>query len=100
MAFEVIDIIDGGTFKVKPKWKWNEKEGDSVKAKGYNSPIQGEAANIFATNKLKSLILNQLVELKTPAIIDDEGKVYCDVFLNGVNIAKYFPEYHPSIDNK
>ncbi len=38
MAFKVTEVIDGDTFKVLPVWKWNDKEGDTARANGYETP--------------------------------------------------------------
>lgn len=92
MAFEVTEIIDGDTFKVSPNWKWNEESGDTVRANGYNAPEEGQPGYEDAKEKLKRLILGKQVELKN-SIKVTYGRLLCDVYVDGKNLADFFPEY-------
>ena len=92
MAFKVTEVIDGDTFKVSPNWKWNDKEGDTVRPNGYNTPEQGKPGYQEAKEKLEKLILGKDVELKNPVNITF-GRLLCDVYINGQNLASFFPEY-------
>ena len=92
MAFKVTSIIDGDTFKVSPKWTWNGQKGDTVRANGYNTPEQGQPGYQAAKEKLERLILGKYVELKNSIKIT-YGRLLCDVYIGGKNLADYFPEY-------
>jgi endonuclease YncB( thermonuclease family) len=90
--FKVLEIIDGDTIKVSPKWIFEGQEGDIVKIFGYTTPPEILQAN--ATLKLRNLLLNKSVELKDARKFTPESAaLLCMVFLNGVSVAKYFPEF-------
>lgn len=92
MSFKVTKVIDGDTIEVSPNWKWNDQEGNVVRANGYNTPEQGQPGYQAAKDKLTNLILGKEVELKN-AIRITYGRLLCDVYYNGKNLADYFPEY-------
>ena len=92
MGFKVIGVIDGDTFEVSPNWKWNDQTGSIVRANGYDTPEEGQLGYQAAKEKLKNLILNKEVKLKNPIRIT-YGRLLCDVYYNGKNLADYFPEY-------
>lgn len=91
-TFTVSQIIDGDTFAVSPKWKWNGEIGDRVRPTGYDTPELGTADGKAAKQKLECLILNQQIELGKVATLD-RGRLVCDVFFNGHNLADYFRDY-------
>lgn len=88
--FRVTSVIDSNTIKVDG-WNWNNKEGNLVKIRGYKPPVgQGQ----YLKNRLSSLVLNNHVELVNARFVyDKDDIIICDVYLNGVNVAQYFPEY-------
>lgn len=90
--FEVTSIIDGDTFDVAPSWQWNGATGTRVRPTGYNAPELHSPGGLSAKDKLGRLILGQQVELRTAYRID-RGRLVCDVFFKGRNLADYFPEY-------
>ncbi len=92
MKTKVIEIIDGDTFRVSPEWKWDDKTGDTVRPKGYNTPEKGEEGYEEAKEELINLIDGETVELKNATNIS-YGRLVCDVYYNGNNIADYFPDY-------
>lgn len=92
MNFKVIRVIDGDTFGVSPNWKWNEQTGSIIRANGYDTPEEGQPGYQTAKEKLENLILNKEVELKNPIRIT-YGRLLCDVYYNGKNLADYFCEY-------
>ncbi len=92
MTFKVVSIIDGDTFDVTPKWIWDGKEGNRVRAAGYNAPEQGQLGYEAANRRLRNLIDGKEVDLKNPIKIT-YGRLLCEVYLNGKNLADYFPEY-------
>ena len=91
-TFTVTEIIDGDTFVVRNGWEWNGKSGDRVRPTGYNAPEIPSSSGYTAKQKLSRLILNQQVQLGPVATID-RGRLVCDVFFNGRNLADYFPAY-------
>lgn len=92
MSFTVTDVIDGDTFEVSPKWKWNNESGNIVRPTGYNTPEEGEQGYEAAKDKLANLILGKEVELKN-AVKLSYGRLLCDVEYEGTNLADYFSEY-------
>jgi len=91
--FTVSEIVDGDTFRVKNGWKWNEKNGDTVRPTGYNTPEKGEPGYEKAKQKLKDLILGKTVDIKSVKVVDEWGRLVAEVYYNGKNLADYFPGY-------
>lgn len=91
-TFTVSQIIDGDTFAVTPRWKWNGEVGDRVRPTGYNSPELGTPGGATAKQRLAQLILNQQVELGNVATID-RGRLVCDVTFRGKPLQDYFCKY-------
>jgi len=52
----------------------------------------GTSGGQQAKDKLARLILDQQVELGSAYKID-HGRLVCDVYFKGKNLASYFPEY-------
>jgi endonuclease YncB( thermonuclease family) len=90
--FKVTSIIDGDTFDVSPEWKWNNQKDSRVRPTGYDAPELNEYGGQAAKDKLTKLILGKQVELRTAYKID-RGRLVCDVYYQGRNLANYFPEY-------
>jgi len=91
--FTVSEIIDGDTFKVQGGWKGNEKKGDTVRPTGYNTPERGEPGYEKAKQKLKDLIMENIVDIRNAKIVDEWGRLVADVYYNERNLADYFSEY-------
>jgi len=91
--FTVSEIIDGDTFKVQGGWKWNEKKGDTVRPTGYNTPEKGKPGYEQAKQKLKDLILEKTVDIRSAKTVDEWGRLVADVYYSGKNLADYFSEY-------
>lgn len=91
-TFKVTEIIDGDTFTVSPQWKWNGTSGDRVRPTGYDTPEKGTSGAAAATTRLHQLLNGKSVELGKAATID-RGRLVCDVYLNGKNLADYFTRY-------
>ena len=91
-TFTVTTIIDGDTFEVTPNWQWNGETGTRVRPTGYDAPELGSYGGQVAKDKLSNLILGKKVDLREAHKID-RGRLVCDVFFNGRNLADYFPEY-------
>ena len=92
MSFRVTKVTDGDTFEVTPNWKWDNQQGDIVRANGYNTPERGDVGYEEAKDKLRRLILGEDVELRDPIKITFV-RLLCDVYYKGSNLADYFPEY-------
>lgn len=92
MAFHVTTIFDGDTFAVTPNWKWNGTEGNRVRPTGYDAPELHEPGGQSAKLKLERIVLGKDVDLRDPKTID-RGRLVTAVFVNGRNLADYFPEY-------
>ena len=91
-VFTVTAIIDGDTFEVTPRWKWNGDTGTRVRPTGYDATELYTCGGQAAKNKLSNLILGKEVDLRTAHKID-RGRLVCDVYYQGRNLADYFPEY-------
>jgi endonuclease YncB( thermonuclease family) len=89
VAFKVVEVIDGDTFKVSPGWEWQGNTGDTVRVHGYNAPEEGEPGYDSAKSKLKGMLLGKEVELKTPVNFS-HGRLVCQVLLEGKNVADSF----------
>jgi hypothetical protein len=90
MAFIVKNIVNENTIEVSPGWKWGEHKGNLVSIAGYTPP-NNEQTKVFTKIKLDTLVKNKEIELKnaTSAI---GTTIHCSVYLNEVDISKYFPE--------
>ena len=91
-VFTVTAIIDGDTFEVTPRWKWNGDTGTRVRPTGYDATELYAYGGQSAKDKLSNLILGKEVDLRTAHKID-RGRLVCDVYYQGRNLADYFPEY-------
>lgn len=92
VEFKVNNIIDGDTFEVYSQWRWNGQSGSRVRPTGYDAPELNTIGGQKAKEKLSRLIFGKKVELGT-AYRMDRGRIVCDAYFNGKNIAGYFPEY-------
>jgi endonuclease YncB( thermonuclease family) len=91
-VFNVIQIIDGDTFDVSPKWRWNGQTGSRVRPAGYDAPEMRIYAGQIAKDKLSRLILGQNVQLGSGHRVD-RGRLVCEVYFQGRNLAEYFSQY-------
>ena len=92
MGFSVTKVFDGDTFEVSPYWQWNGQTGNVVSPAGYDTPEQGHIGHDAAKHELARLILGRNVELNN-AVAISYGRLVCDVFIDGVNLARCFPQY-------
>jgi len=92
MSFKVIKAIDGDTIEVTPTWNWDNQNGSIVRPEGYDTPELGQPGYQAAKDKLASLVLGKYVELKN-AVKITHGRLLCEVYYNGRNLADYFAEY-------
>ncbi len=91
-TFKVISIIDGDTFEISPKWKWNGETGTRVRPTGFNAPEMPIYSGQEAKEKFARLILGKEVDLGGAYRVD-RGRLVCDVYYKGKYLADYFPEY-------
>jgi endonuclease YncB( thermonuclease family) len=91
-TFKVTEIIDGDTLAVSPLWRWKGEAGDRVSPTGYDAPEQGTSGAGAATTRLHGLLYRKTIELGKFATID-RGRLVCDVYLNGKNLADFFTRY-------
>ena len=90
-SHKVIEVIDGDTFVVSPNWTWNQLQGNRVRPTGYNAPEKGTYRYFAVKTKLENIILGKTVKIKPIKMSYD--RLLCDVYINGYNLAEYFPEY-------
>lgn len=95
--FQVTEILSGNKVRVAKGWSWGEHKGTDVVIAGYD-PTKGSDGVIknlneqLATIRLTSLINGKDIELGQVISVNGEC-ITCIVYYNGVDIAKYFPEY-------
>lgn len=95
-SWKVTEILSGNKIKVQPNWKWEDQSGHTVIIIGYAVSLSGlpeEVAETLAKNRLSSTIKDKEVVLKNPTKIE-EGVLHCEVYLNDVNISKYFVDFN------
>ncbi len=90
--FTVSSIIDGDTFEVSGGWKWNGETGTRVRPTGYDAPELHAHGGQTAKEELRRLILGKQVDLRMAHRVD-RGRLVCDVYFQGRNLADYFPGY-------
>ena len=96
LTFKVESVIDGNTFEVSPPWEFDGETGKLVQATGYDAPKSGKGA-ISVEQKLSVLMQNKDVELESPQGIEN-GRLLCEVYFQGINLADYLPEYKEHAD--
>ena len=77
MLFKVVQIINPNTIKIFPKWSWNNLSGNLV---GIRKLVGVDQEDCEDCEKLKSLILNKVVEFRYPEYIHRK-KLLCDLHL-------------------
>ncbi len=92
MNRKVKEVITGDIFKISPEWVFDNKTGDTVLISGYKHPEQVSPGDNSAKDRLTELISGKEVELRDMVMIT-RGRLLCDVYFKGKNIADYFPEY-------
>jgi hypothetical protein len=92
MIFKVTKIFNGDTFEISPALKRIDRDESIVRAMGYNAPNNGENGFEEAKNKLYALVFGKEVKIDYP-IEYFFGRLLCEVYFNGKNLADYFPEY-------
>jgi len=95
MDFRVIKIVNTNTIQVSPRWSWQGEAGSLVSIVGFREVNEAQTKT-FIINKLTTLLLDKLVELKNPispvTIVDNDKNLSASVYLNSINISVYFPE--------
>lgn len=94
--FKVNEIISGGEISVSPNWIHERKTGNKVRVLGFSPPIdEREYGYDFAKKKLTTLLNGKSVTLHKPTFIDKYGEdiIFCHIYLDGINIKNYFPEF-------
>ncbi len=91
-SFVVAAVVDGDTFVVDGGWTWDSQRGDRVRPTGYDAPETGTYGASTAKQKLQRLVLNKVIEIKRAYKVD-RGRLVADVYLDGVLLSAYFPEY-------
>jgi len=95
--FKVTGIINGNTLEISPNWKLEDNTtGNVIYAVGYDAPKSGKGA-IAVEQRLSIMLQNKDVELGEPRGVQD-GRLICDVYYNGINLADYFSEFKEQED--
>lgn len=90
--FRVVAVVDGDTFDVFPQWQWNGQTGSRIRPAGYDAPELTGLPGYAAKTRLEKLILGQEVELRSAHTID-RGRLVCEVYFWGKNLADFFSGY-------
>jgi len=90
--FRVTEIVDGDTFDVTPRWQWNGQTGSRIRPAGYDAPELTGLRGYAAKTRLARLVLGQEVDLRAAHTID-RGRLVCEVYFQGKNLADYFPGF-------
>ena len=90
--FAATQIIARDKFDVSPSWKWNGQVGSCVLPSGYDAPEIGTPFSTVATIRLRQIIGGKTVEMQNDHTVD-RGRQVGEVFVDGKNLATYFPLY-------
>ncbi len=85
-TYTVTKVIDGDTLDVTPKWRFGGTSGKRVRLAGVYAPELKERSGKAARKRLSDRVLNRKVELRNRKSLS-YGRLVCDVYLNGWNIA-------------
>ncbi len=91
LKHRVIQVINGDSFIVSPPWEFKKKKGLRVQCTGYNKPERHNPGYQEAKKKLKEIVLNKEINLKPIRL--SQGRLLCAVYIDGKNVADFFPEY-------
>ncbi len=97
--FTVKEILDSNEILVEPYWTWEGKEGNIIIVSSFYIPKNGDPGYEFMKLKLGVLIKNKEIECYQPSLTMlmpkmEENKIRCRVYLDGINIGNYFPEFN------
>lgn len=95
--YEVVNVIDTNLIEVKPSWTWFEVSGNIVKINGYNIRLNNQVdmqpfIRKLIMKRLRTLLDGKKVKLSNPTSVEQDILI-CEVYLDDVNIASYFPDY-------
>ena len=90
-SFKVNAVIDGNTLEVTQAWEIDGQTGKRVVATGYDAPKKGKEA-ISIEQRLAIMLTDKNVELGPPYEVRG-GKLFCEVFFQGMNLANHFSRY-------
>ena len=93
--FRVKQFITADVITVEPDWLWQGKQGNKVIVFGYTTPEPNMVGYDFAKKKLEALLKDKQIELRNPTFYPNLGYdvLICSIYLDGVDIANYFPEF-------
>lgn len=94
--WKVSGILAGNRISVVPDWAWNEKSGHEIVILGYTVSVDNLPDNFaeqLAVNRLNKILLNKDITLKNPREVDADNNLHCEVYLDDVNICKYFADF-------
>ncbi len=99
--FKLVEPISGNAIRITPAWNWNGVSGEIVKINGIDihSTLPDQIKAIreeILKQRLVSLFQTFEFKLTNPLrveLFENKNAIKCDILLNGVNIANYFPEY-------
>lgn len=97
--FKFKEFIDGNEITIEGKWFHKGYEGNRVFIKGVILPKEGEYGHVFLVKKMNALLSGKDVSLFSPEFYEPFGKeiLACYVYLNGINIIQFFPEFKRKI---
>ncbi len=88
----VVEICGPNLLKTKENWEYNGSKGNIIRVTGYKANKLSEREKITIEKRLKYLVLNKSVELRKIHRVN-ENILECDVYVNGLNVSEYFPDF-------
>lgn len=94
--FKVTAILDPKRIQTAG-WIWKDSKGKNITIRGLKSFPADKKINDLAVQRLEFLLKDKEVHLKDPEKLPDKpDEVICDVYLEGINITTYFPDFKKS----
>ncbi|HPR17195.1 MAG TPA: hypothetical protein PLD62_03010 [Candidatus Cloacimonadota bacterium] len=87
MLYNILKVHENLSLELAEDWNWNDDKGRIVAIK-YLDVMPDR--NIVLS-KLVNLLTDNCVDLRNPLNLDT-GCLYCDVYLNGINIIDFLRE--------
>ncbi len=88
----VVEIIDSNILRIEPGWKHQSQYGTLIKINGYKISKLNERQKTSIEKRLSYLVMDKCVEIRSIRKIQD-STLECDVYINGFNLADYFPDF-------
>lgn len=92
MTYRVTKILDSGSIEIFPPWEWEGSSGSVVRVAGYHAPAFGRPGHAAAKTRLNGMLFAKTITTEDPVVLSS-GELLCKVFIDGIDVATFFPEY-------